>query len=184
MPPRRHAPPRCIDVRQSHIHGVGVFATCKLPAGKPLGHYRGRVLTRSQFLREYPPDRFPAYVLQIGNLFIDGSQTGNWVCRVNDAWGTKLENNCAYFPEQGLTVIRTIYPGEELLWSYGADYWREYNRIQNERRAQKRRRQQQRRRYRRYQRRSRSPGRSPGRSPSRSRSHNHRRRRGRSHRRS
>ena len=116
--------PSCVDVRDSSIHGKGVFATEPLCAGHELATFAGETLTAAQLEARYPPPKHPAYVLQVGSRYIDASQRGyNWTRYINDSHGTTLCNNCKFNKAGKVVVTRPIRVGEELLVSYGPSFW-------------------------------------------------------------
>lgn len=124
IPPTCTIVPDFVEVRDSAIHGKGVFATRVLEPGTPLAKYAGEALTAAQLKERYPPPIHPAYVLQVGSRFIDASQQGgNWTRFINDSHGTTLKNNCRYNRAGNVEVTRRIHQGEELLASYGAGFW-------------------------------------------------------------
>lgn len=134
------APPTCsyvpdfVQVRDSSIHGKGVFATCVLQPKRVLAKYSGEYLTAAQLADRYPPSRHPTYVLQVRSRFIDAAQRGgNWTRFLNDSHGTTLSNNCKFNQAGNVEVTRLIRGGEELLVSYGAGFWAWWERMQAKR---------------------------------------------------
>jgi SET domain-containing protein len=82
------------------------------------------VLTAEELAKRYPPHIHPAYVLQVGNRYIDASKKGgNWTRFVNDSHNSKFDNNCTYNSAGWLITTREIKRGEELFVAYGSGYW-------------------------------------------------------------
>ena len=116
--------PPFAEVKNSAIHGKGVFATRTLRPPLVLAKYAGEVLTAAQLNERYPPPLHPAYVLQVGSRFIDSSRCGgNWTRFINDSHGTTLKNNCRFNKAGNIELTRKVEEGEELLVSYGAGFW-------------------------------------------------------------
>jgi SET domain-containing protein len=100
-----------IDIRESAIHGRGVFAARFIPAGTRLGTYRGARVTDDA--ADGP------YVLWVWNeddtmVGIDGE---NDLRYVNHSTDPNVE-----FVGPELSALRDIEPGEELTHNYGEDW--------------------------------------------------------------
>lgn len=125
-------PSRNLEIKKSTIPeaGLGVIATKFIPKKTVLGYYKGVVLNE----REYKRLEDKSYVFEVDlkdrTIYIDAQDPdkSNWTRYINGA-RTKKERkliNIETF-QQGATIyfeaIRDIYPGDELLYSYGRHYW-------------------------------------------------------------
>jgi hypothetical protein len=94
-----------IEVRESRIHGKGIFALRRLREGQRIGRFEGETTTQNG-----------TYVLWL--IGEDGSEIGirgrNALRFLNHA---KPEN--AEFVDAELYVIRNVQPGAEILIDYG-----------------------------------------------------------------
>ena len=108
-------------MRESTIHGRGVFARAPLASGEELIDYRGEVITWQEASRRYEEsdqDNGHTFFFDIDDgLVIDGGVGGNDSRWINHS----CEPNCE-FEQQGRRVLvralRDIAPGEELLLDY------------------------------------------------------------------
>ncbi len=93
-----------VEVRESPIHGRGLFATTFIPADAVIGQIVGRPTT------------------------LDGP----YVLWLDDAHGIEVTNemkyinhsglaNAAYFDDLTVAAIRDIYPGDEITHDYDGD---------------------------------------------------------------
>lgn len=116
-----------VEVRPSTVitGQLGLFAVKSLPGGYCLGKYGGKVLNSLRnvndngryVMRVTPADGEPYYV----DSYTQGSP---WLGRINDAHGTGRHNNCRLdFRDRTVTLLRRVDRDEELLMSYGDDYW-------------------------------------------------------------
>jgi uncharacterized protein len=111
-----------IRVRQSVIHGNGVFATRKIPAGARIIEYTGKRITEAQAEKRFGldaenPHHTFFFSLESGRL-IDGGDQGNDARWINHA----CEPNCEAQEEKGrvyIHALRDIARGEELSYDYG-----------------------------------------------------------------
>ena len=118
-------------IRQSQISGAGkgLFTKCFIPKGTQIIEYKGRITTWKDVCNG---DVFNPYVYYVTrNYVIDAMQDKKQLARyINDARGitriTGLKNNTKYV-EEGKRVytvaLRNIEAGEEILVSYGKEYW-------------------------------------------------------------
>jgi hypothetical protein len=128
-----HIEKHVIEVRKSGIPGagVGVFAKQPIEMGKDLGFYRGEALNSDEFENRYSKLGHSIYVLRITDpsnednvINVDGTTHYNWTSRMNAPRGTNKKAN-VYFDHNGRVFAkRNIRAGEELLVSYGRNYWR------------------------------------------------------------
>lgn len=94
-----------LEVRESSIHGKGVYAVEPINAGDQIGTYHGEIT-----------DEDDTYVLWITDL--DGQEYG-----VNGTSDLKFLNHSnepnAEFDGEELHALRDIKPGEEITFHYG-----------------------------------------------------------------
>jgi len=113
---------RRIQVRQSGVHGKGVFAIAEIPAGTRIIEYKGEMITWDQALERHPHDPSQpnhTFFFHIdADHVIDGNVNGNAARWINHA----CEPNCEA-DENGSRVhvvaLRDLMPGEELFYDYG-----------------------------------------------------------------
>lgn len=113
------------EVRQSPIHGKGVFARRTIPAGERIIEYRGERIswdeaTRRAALAGGPVNHTFYFSLADGRV-IDGGSRGNDARWINHA----CSPNCEAFEDDGRVYIhamREIEPGEELNYNYALIY--------------------------------------------------------------
>ena len=115
------------EVRQSAIHGNGVFATERIPAGTHICDYRGELIDANEMLRRQNlrDGNATNYVMAIDDdHFIDATEIieNNPTRFINHS----CNENCEAIwdaPTQIMKIIaqREIVPGEELSFDYGFD---------------------------------------------------------------
>lgn len=113
---------RRIAVRQSGIHGKGVFALMPIPAGTRLFEYKGERISWKKALKRHPhdpddPHHTFYFALESGKV-IDGKQGGNSSRWINHACAP----NCEAEEIEGrvfIQTLRAIEAGEELFYDYG-----------------------------------------------------------------
>lgn len=110
------------QVRQSGIHGKGVFAVRPLKAGDTVLEYKGEIITWQEALDRHPhdpeqPNHTFYFHLDDGHV-IDGKHQGNSAKWINHSCEPNLEaeqdGNRVF-----LKALRDIEPGEELYFDYG-----------------------------------------------------------------
>ena len=111
-----------IKVRHSRIHGNGVFAARKIPAGTRIIEYRGKRITEKQAEKRFgqdPDNPHHTFFFSLDNgRLIDGGDEGNDARWINHA----CEPNCEAQEEKGrvyIHALRDIRGGEELSYDYG-----------------------------------------------------------------
>ncbi|MEM8628558.1 MAG: SET domain-containing protein-lysine N-methyltransferase [Chlamydiota bacterium] len=110
--------------------GYGVFAKRNFPPYKALIHYTG-ILTLDQNIPDLNNSTFA--FTEFSQYAIDGAYRGNWARFMNHADLGEKECNVIpwelYLPEGPRIVFTTgkrgVLKGEQLLYSYGDDYWEE-----------------------------------------------------------
>ncbi|MCE4557420.1 SET domain-containing protein [Roseateles cellulosilyticus] len=115
-------PRRKIEVRDSGVHGRGVYAKAPINAGARIIEYTGERITWDEAVRRHPHD--PAqpnhtfYFHLDGGLVIDALYGGNDARWINHA----CEPNCEADEVDGrvfINALRDLEPGEELFYDYG-----------------------------------------------------------------
>ena len=119
MATRKSTPRRRFVVRNSGIHGKGVFATTHIPAGTRLIEYKGERLTEAQVDRRYAKDDSPhtfLFALDDG-MVIDATIGGNSARWINHSCAP----NCEAVDDENRIYIETLHairPGEEISYNY------------------------------------------------------------------
>jgi uncharacterized protein len=112
-------------VRSSRVHGNGVFARRKIPAGARIIEYRGERITWKEALKRAQASGAPAshtffFSLADGRV-IDGGSRGNAARWINHS----CEPNCEALEVDGrvfIHALRDIARGEELSYYYPLIY--------------------------------------------------------------
>lgn len=113
---------RRTQVRESGIHGKGVYAIRPLKAGDTVLEYKGEIITWEEALDRHPhdpsqPNHTFYFHLDDGHV-IDGKYKGNSAKWINHSCDPNLEaeqdGNRVF-----LKALRDIEPGEELFFDYG-----------------------------------------------------------------
>jgi uncharacterized protein len=113
---------RKIVVRQSGVHGKGVFAAVSIEAGTRLIEYKGERISWKEALRRHPhnpdePNHTFYFALDDGGV-IDGKVDGNSARWINHSCAP----NCEAEEIEGhvyIHALRDIEAGEELFYDYG-----------------------------------------------------------------
>jgi len=110
------------QVRESGIHGKGVYAIRPIKAGSKVLEYKGEIITWEEALERHPhdpeqPNHTFYFHLDDGHV-IDGKYQGNSAKWINHACEPNLEaeqvGNRVF-----LNALRDIAMGEELFFDYG-----------------------------------------------------------------
>lgn len=120
---------RNIVVRRSSIHGTGVFAARKLPAGKRLIQYRGRVITHDEADQLYDGSIESGHTFLFtlnDDYIVDANRRGNDARWINHSCVPNCEASIHEHPGGDrkldrifIETIREVQPGEELTYDYG-----------------------------------------------------------------
>lgn len=129
QPAQQAAPPqaeaagkgRRIQVRQSGVHGKGVFALTDIPAGDRIIEYKGELISWEEALRRHPHDPSnPTHTFYFhvdDTKVIDGGFQGNSSRWINHS----CDPNCEAEDDNGrifIKALRSIRAGEELFFDY------------------------------------------------------------------
>ncbi len=123
-PPQSPKPaaPRRIQVRQSGIHGKGVYAAQDIAKGDTLIEYVGEVISWEEAQARHPHDldnpNHTFYFHIDESRVIDGGVGGNSSRWINHS----CDGNCEADEQQGrifIKALRDIKAGEELHYDYG-----------------------------------------------------------------
>ncbi|MEQ8425107.1 MAG: SET domain-containing protein-lysine N-methyltransferase [Cyclobacteriaceae bacterium] len=115
--------------------GLGLFTRIKIPKGACIVEYKGRLQKWGEVKHQ---DGYNGYLLRVNkNWAINALSYKKALGRfANDAMGLcrskDLSNNAEYLLEGRQCFIyakKDIYPGEEILVSYGTAYWNLIRRI-------------------------------------------------------
>ncbi len=122
MTTKKSKPHRRFVVRNSGIHGKGVFAITHIPAHTRLIEYKGKRLTEAQVDKRYANDDDPhtfLFALDDG-IVIDATIAGNSARWINHSCAP----NCEAVDDKDrifIETLRAIRPGEELSYNYGIE---------------------------------------------------------------
>lgn len=122
MSTSKSKPRRRFVVRSSGIHGKGVFAATRIPAGTRLIEYKGKRLTEAQVDKRYANDDSPhtfLFALDDG-MVIDATLGGNSARWINHSCAP----NCEAVDDGDriyIETLRAIRAGEELSYNYGIE---------------------------------------------------------------
>lgn len=111
-----------IEVRQSGVHGRGVYAAQAIAAGERIIEYKGAIIDWDEALRRHPRDASDPhhtfyFHLDDGHV-IDGGDQGNDARWFNHA----CVPNCRAEQDGNrvfIEALRDLQPGEELFYDYG-----------------------------------------------------------------
>ncbi len=107
-----------IEVKDSGIHGKGVYATKRIKKDKPIIEYTGERVSADEADERYQ-DNPSTYLFMVDdNIYIDGLSDGNEARFINHS----CKPNCvAYLEDDGRIMIysrKEIEPGTELTYDY------------------------------------------------------------------
>jgi SET domain-containing protein len=118
-----------MEIKQSKIQGLGVFATKDIKAGEKLFQYIGEEMSLTEFKTrygEYKYNSLNTYRMKRLNRIIVAKEepylSTNLVNFINES----LNPNCV-LKKRALYALHDISVGTELTLKYPADYCRNYN---------------------------------------------------------
>lgn len=110
------------EIRESHIQGLGAFATRRIPKGRRVIEYTGERIDQAEADNRYDDEAMSRHHTFLFTLdddtVVDGAVGGNESRFINHS----CDPNCKAFIEGDRIFIyaqRTIEPGEELSYDYG-----------------------------------------------------------------
>ena len=119
-----------IEVRESEIHGTGVFASTKVPKGKKVIEYIGEKITKKESARRSialieknrgSETDGAVYIFEVNKRHdIDGNIPENTARFINHSWDPNCEPDVIK-NRVWLISTRKIKKGEELSYNYGFD---------------------------------------------------------------
>lgn len=120
--PKKDKKEALIEVKDSGVHGRGVYALRPMAAGKKIIEYKGEIISWEEALERHPHDPSqPTHTfyfhLDDGHV-IDGKHQGNDAKWINHSCEPNAEAE-----QKGdrvfLRALRDLTPGEELFFDYG-----------------------------------------------------------------
>lgn len=110
-----------LEVRQSPVHGRGIFARIAIPAGNFILHYAGRIIDWDEAMRRHPHDPSQpnhTFYFSLDDTFvIDGNDGGNRARWINHSCAPNCESEIKG-QRVYLRSLRDIQAGEELSFDY------------------------------------------------------------------
>jgi uncharacterized protein len=109
-----------LEVRESSIHGRGVYATEGIRKGKRIIEYKGRIVPWELASEQADGPHTFLFGLTNGKDVIDPDFGGNDARWINHS----CEPNCEAIEERNrvfIYALRAILPGEELFYDYGLE---------------------------------------------------------------
>ena len=117
--------PDGLEIRQSPIHGLGVFATKDFPSDYCFGEFVGTLFTLKDFKERYGANYDYTYRAVRTHQVISAKENRNWITYLNDGILGQSENrvNCV-LKKWCCYSLKQIKAGDELLLSYFRGYKR------------------------------------------------------------
>ena len=110
-------------LRTSKIHGTGVYAARKIPAGTRIFEYVGEIISADEADRRHPvnpDDPFHTFFFSLGNgTVIDGNVGGNDAKWINHSCEPNCETEESDDFRVFIVALHDIRRGEELYFDYG-----------------------------------------------------------------
>ena len=118
--PHTTSTPDWIVVRNSIIHGRGVFAARLIPAGTEIAEYLGERISKEESLQRCLAGN--VYVFTLNDHFdLDGSFDPNPMRFANHSCAPNCEAIMDDDDRIWIHTLREIQPGEEITYNYGYD---------------------------------------------------------------
>jgi SET domain-containing protein len=114
--------PDNLELKESPIHGLGIFATKNIKKEQFLGDYIGILMDYKSFTEKYGKDTQYTYRLGRLNKFIVSKENRNWINYINE---NMAEPN-VYLKKKGCFALKDINANTELTLNYGKNYIRDY----------------------------------------------------------
>jgi hypothetical protein len=110
-----------VEIKESPVHGKGVFATQDIPPNTKLWDYQGEEMTLREFKERYGNDISRSYSMRRINKIINGKNHDNL-----SHWMNESRHPNAIFKKKGVWTDKAIVKGEELFLRYPPNYIRNY----------------------------------------------------------
>ena len=115
--------PDTLQIHESPVDGLGIFAKQSIAKDTALGDYTGVKMTRSEFLLKYGADYRYCYTSAFPwNPIICAKEDRNFITYINES----TEPN-VFLKKYKLYALRDITEGEELFLKYPKMYNRTYH---------------------------------------------------------
>ena len=115
--------PEGLELRESPIDGLGVFATKNFPRNYFFGAFEGIEYKWSDYIKEFGKDYRYCYRNRRKNIIISARHQRNFITYINDGiHGTANGIVNVKLSKGGLWATKDITAGEELLLDYGRRY--------------------------------------------------------------
>ena len=113
-----------LEIRESDIHGRGLFALEDIPWGKKIKEYGGKIISDKE--AEKRAKKGAIAIMELAeNRNIDGFDGGNGAAYVNHS---RENPNCFLLRQKGkvwlVAGVEGIKAGQELTYDYGTDYYK------------------------------------------------------------
>lgn len=117
--------PESVELRQSLVHGLGVFAKKSMEKDFCIGSWTGTKMTKSEFKEKYGDDisytYWTAYNFKTKKTISVAKDSRNWITYINESLAPNV-----YLKNYKLWALRPILENEELFLRYNAKYPRDY----------------------------------------------------------
>lgn len=113
--------PACLELKQSPVHGYGIFAKEDIKSNKTLGDYIGVRYTLKEFKEKYGDNTQYCYVARRYNYVLCAKEERNWITYINES----KDPSCRIHAHK-LKTLREIKKGEELFLKYPPSWSRNY----------------------------------------------------------
>lgn len=110
-----------LEMRESSVAGMGIFATRDFPSGHFFGLFEGVEYTLRDFKEKYGKDVRYCYQLGRVNKILCAKEKRNWITYLNES-----EQPNVVLKKRGAWACRDIRGGEELFLKYPNKYPRDY----------------------------------------------------------
>ncbi len=126
-----------VEVRNSPIHGTGIFAACDIPKGTKIIEYVGRKISKKesddiadkQYEKGQQGTEGHVYIFEVNKKYdLDGNVSWNTARFINHSCSPNCETEQDEDDRIWIVSIRAIKKGEELSYNYGYDIdnWKDH----------------------------------------------------------
>lgn len=113
-----------LEIKDSPIQGMGLFALEDIPWGKKIKEYAGKIINDQEAKKRAKEGSTGIMELEEGKN-IDGFEEGNGAAYANHS---RENPNCFLIRQKGkvwlVAGIEAVKAGEELTYDYGSDYYK------------------------------------------------------------